>query len=248
MKKILLLVLVSVLSSVMLFGCKKNETSAADTLIIGTNPEFPPFEYIEQGNIVGFDVDLMNEVAKLIGKKVEFKNMAFDSLLIAMQTGKINCIISGMTATDERRQHVNFSDPYFISKQAVLVPSGSDIKKFEDLKGKKIGVVIGYTGDMVVTDMYKDTSSITRYEATGQAIMALTAKKVDATVLDMEPAKEYAANNEGITVLDTALAEEEYSIALPKENTALLEEINNALKTLKENGTYDKIYAKYFNK
>ncbi len=248
MKKILLLVFVSVLSSVMLFGCKKNETSAADTLIIGTNPEFPPFEYIEQGNIVGFDVDLMNEVAKLIGKKVEFKNMAFDSLLIAMQTGKINCIISGMTATDERRQHVNFSDPYFISKQAVLVPSGSDIKKFEDLKGKKIGVVIGYTGDMVVTDMYKDTSSITRYEATGQAIMALTAKKVDATVLDMEPAKEYAANNEGITVLDTALAEEEYSIALPKENTALLEEINNALKTLKENGTYDKIYAKYFNK
>lgn len=248
MKKILLLVLVSVLSSVMLFGCKKSETAAADTLVVGTNAEFPPFEYIEQGNIVGFDVELMNEISKIIGKKVEFKNMAFDSLLIAMQTGKINCIISGMTATDERRQHVNFSEPYFVSKQAVIVPENSDIQKFEDLKGKKIGVVIGYTGDMVVTDMYKDTSAITRYEATGQAIMALTAGKVDATVLDMEPAKEYVANNEGIKVLDTALAEEEYSIALPKDNTALLEEINNALKTLKENGTYDKIYAKYFNK
>lgn len=247
MKKILLLVLVSVLSLVMLFGCKKSET-ADDTLIVGTNAEFPPFEYIEQGNIVGFDVDLMNEISKLTGKKVEFKNMAFDSLLIAMQTGKINCIISGMTATDERRQHVNFSEPYFVSKQAVIVPENSDIQKFEDLKGKKIGVVIGYTGDMVVTDMYKDTSSITRYEATGQAIMALTAGKVDATVLDMEPAKEYVANNEGIKVLDTALAEEEYSIALPKDNTALLEEINKALKTLKENGTYDKIYSKYFNK
>lgn len=248
MKKILLLVLVSVLSSVMLFGCKKSETAASDTLIVGTNAEFPPFEYIEQGQIVGFDVDLMNEISKLTGKKVEFKNMAFDSLLIAMQTGKINCIISGMTATEERRQHVNFSTPYFVSKQAVIVPENSDIQKFEDLKGKKIGVVIGYTGDMVVTDMYKDTSSITRYEATGQAIMALTAGKVDATVLDMEPAKEYVANNEGIKVLDTALAEEEYSIALPKDNTALLEEINKALKTLKENGTYDKIYAKYFNK
>ena len=247
MKKILLLVLVSVLSLVMLFGCKKSET-ADDTLIVGTNAEFPPFEYIEQGNIVGFDVDLINEISKIIGKKVEFKNMAFDSLLIAMQTGKINCIISGMTATDERRQHVNFSTPYFVSKQAVIVPGDSDIQKFEDLKGKKIGVVIGYTGDMVVTDMYKDTSSITRYEATGQAIMALTAGKVDATVLDMEPAKEYVANNKGIKVLDTALAEEEYSIALPKDNTALLEEINKALKTLKENGTYDKIYAKYFNK
>lgn len=247
MKKILLLVLVSVLSSVMLFGCKKSET-AADTLIVGTNAEFPPFEYIEQGQIVGFDVDLMNEISKITGKKVEFKNMAFDSLLIAMQTGKINCIISGMTATDERRQHVNFSTPYFVSKQAVIVPENSDIQKFEDLKGKKIGVVIGYTGDMVVTDMYKDTSSITRYEATGQAIMALTAGKVDATVLDMEPAKEYVANNEGIKVLDTALAEEEYSIALPKDNTALLDEINKALQTLKENGTYDKIYAKYFNK
>lgn len=248
MKKILLLVLVSVLSSAMLFGCKKSETAASDTLIVGTNAEFPPFEYIEQGQIVGFDVDLMNEISKLTGKKVEFKNMAFDSLLIAMQTGKINCIISGMTATDERRQHVNFSTPYFVSKQAVIVPENSNIQKFEDLKGKKIGVVIGYTGDMVVTDMYKDTSSITRYEATGQAIMALTAGKVDATVLDMEPAKEYVANNEGIKVLDTALAEEEYSIALPKDKTALLDEINKALQTLKENGTYDKIYAKYFNK
>lgn len=248
MKKILLLVLVSVLSSAMLFGCKKSETAAADTLIVGTNAEFPPFEYIEQGQIVGFDVDLMNEISKLTGKKVEFKNMAFDSLLIAMQTGKINCIISGMTATDERRQHVNFSTPYFISKQAIIVPENSDIQKFEDLKGKKIGVVIGYTGDMVVTDMYKDTSSITRYEATGQAIMALTAGKVDAAVLDMEPAKEYVANNGGIKVLDTALAEEEYSIALPKDKTALLDEINKALQTLKENGTYDKIYVKYFNK
>lgn len=247
MKKILLLVLVSVLSLVMLFGCKKSET-ADDTLIVGTNAEFPPFEYIEQGNIVGFDVDLIDEISKIIGKKVEFKNMAFDSLLIAMQAGKINCIISGMTATDERRQYVNFSEPYFVSKQAVIVPEDSDIQKFEDLKGKKIGVVIGYTGDMVVTDMYKDTSSITRYEATGQVIMALTAGKVDATVLDMEPAKKYVANNKGIKVLDTALAEEEYSIALPKDNTALLEEINKALKTLKENGTYDKIYAKYFNK
>ena len=247
MKKILLLVLVSVLSLVMLFGCKKSET-ADDTLIVGTNAEFPPFEYIEQGNIVGFDVDLINEISKIIGKKVEFKHMAFDSLLIAMQAGKINCIISGMTATDERRQYVNFSEPYFVSKQAVIVPEDSDIQKFEDLKGKKIGVVIGYTGDMVVTDMYKDTSSITRYEATGQVIMALTAGKVDATVLDMEPAKKYVANNKGIKVLDTALAEEEYSIALPKDNTALLEELNKALKTLKENGTYDKIYAKYFNK
>lgn len=247
MKKILLLVLVSVLSSVMLFGCKKSET-AADTLIVGTNAEFPPFEYIEQGNIVGFDVDLINEISKIIGKKVEFKNMAFDSLLIAMQAGKINCIISGMTATDARRQHVNFSEPYFVSKQAVIVPEDSDIQKFEDLKGRKIGVVIGYTGDIVVTDKYKDTSSITRYDATGQAVMALTAGKIDATVLDMEPAKEYVANNKGIKVLDTALAEEEYSIALPKDNTALLDEINKALKTLKENGTYDKIYAKYFNK
>ena len=247
MKKILLLVLVSVLSLVMLFFFFKSET-VDDTLIVGTNAEFPPFEYIEQGNIVGFDVDLINEISKIIGKKVEFKNMAFDSLLIAMQAGKINCIISGMTATDERRQYVNFSEPYFVSKQAVIVPEDSDIQKFEDLKGKKIGVVIGYTGDMVVTDMYKDTSSITRYEATGQVIMALTAGKVDATVLDMEPAKKYVANNKGIKVLDTALAEEEYSIALPKDNTALLEEINKALKTLKENGTYDKIYAKYFNK
>lgn len=248
MKKILLSMLVVIISSVVLFGCKKNEASLSDTLIVGTNPEFPPFEYIEQGKIVGFDIDLLNEVAKIIGKKVEFKNMAFDSLLIAMQTGKINCIISGMTATDERRKHVNFSTPYFSSKQSVIVQADSDIKNFEDLNNRKIGVVIGYTGDMVVTDMYKDTASITRYEATGQAIMAITTKKVDAIVLDMEPAKEYVANNPGLIVLDTALAEEDYSIALPKDNTILLNEINNALEEMRKNGTYQKIYEKYFNK
>lgn len=247
MKKILLLAVMVIATTTMLFGCKKSEPSA-DTIIIGTNAEFPPFEYLEQGKIAGFDIDLMNEISKIIGKKIEFKNMAFDSLLIAMQAGKINCIISGMTATDERRQHVNFSEPYFISKQAVLVPENSNIKNFDDLKGKKIGVVIGYTGEMVVKDMYKDTSEIISYEATGQAVMAVSAGKVDAVVLDMEPAKKYAANNAGLAVLDTALAEEEYSIALPKESTALLDEINKALNTLKENGTYDKIYSKYFNK
>ena len=131
MKKILLLTVMVIAATTMLFGCKKSEPSA-DTIIIGTNAEFPPFEYLEQGKIAGFDIDLMNEISKIIGKKIEFKNMAFDSLLIAMQAGKINCIISGMTATDERRQHVNFSEPYFISKQAVLVPENSNIKNFDD--------------------------------------------------------------------------------------------------------------------
>lgn len=247
MKKILLVISVIVLSTTMLFGCKK-EQGAENKLIVGLNAEFPPFEYIEKGEIVGFDIDLMNEVAKLLGKEVEYKHMAFDGLLLAMQTKKINLIVSGMTATEERRKHVDFSEPYFTSKQAVIVKENSSITNFESLKGKKIGVVLGFTGDLAVTEQFKDTAEILRYDSTGQVVLGLISDKVDVIVIDSEPAKEYVANNKGLKMLDTPLAEEEYSIALPKNSDALLHDINSALITLKNNGTYDKIYAKYFNK
>ncbi len=246
MKKILLLVTVLVFTAA-LFGCKKNN-SDNNVLTVGLNAEFPPFEYIEQGEIVGFDIDLMNEISKIINKEVKYQHMAFDGLLMAMQTGKIDIIVSGMTATEERRKNVLFSDPYFTSKQAVIVQENSNITNFSQLEGKKIGVVLGFTGDTAVTAEYTGKAEILRFDAAPQLVLALTSNKVDALVIDYEPAKEYIANNKGLKLLDTPLAVEEYSIALPKDKEQLLNDINKAIATLKSNGVYDNLYKKYFNK
>ena len=251
LKKFLLIMLITVFSFAAISGCKKSgenaDKSGSAKLIVGTNAEFEPFEYFDGNKIVGFDIDLMNEIGKVIGKKIEFKNMAFDALLLSLQSQKIDAIISGMTATDDRRVHVAFTNPYFVSKQAIIIAEGTPVKVFEDLEGKNIGVVLGYTGDIAVTEKFKYNSKITRYNGTSEVIIALSSGKIDAAVIDMEPAKNYSAQNKGLVVLETALAEEEYSIALRKEDKQLLEEINKAIDTLKSNGTYDKLVAKYFN-
>ena len=246
MKRFLLLLAVAALSVFMFTGCKKS-AEESNKLVVGLNAEFPPFEYKDaSGQIVGFDVDLMNEIGKLINKEIEYKNIAFDSILIALQSGKINISISGMTATDERRQVVNFSTPYFISKQAIVTLEDSAITNYDDLTGKTIGVVLGYTGDLAITEKYKDKANIIKFDSADQLVLALNSKKMDLAVIDMEPAKKYVENNKGLKLVETPLAEEEYSIAIPKGNEQLLQDINNALETLKSNGTYDKIHAKYF--
>lgn len=223
-------------------GCKK---SNGNSIYVGTNAEFQPFEYLDNGVITGFDIELIQEVGKLIGKEVVIKNMAFDGLLPALQAKKIDMIVSGMTETDERKKSVNFSTPYFTSKQAILVNNDTDIiKSFDDLKGHNIGVVLGYTGDIIVTGI--EGVKIQRYNATSESIMALKAKKVDAVVLDSEPAKNYVKYNESLKLIDTDLAEEDYAMAISKENTELLKSVNDALATLRANGTYDKLIAKYF--
>ena len=237
--------------AVSVYGCKKAEKTetvapaAEEIIYVGTNAEFPPFGYLENGEMVGFDIDLINEIAKTAGKKIEIKNMAFDGLLPAMQVGKIDVIISGMTVTDERKKSVNFSDTYFISKQAILInEDNQNIKSFEDLPKNKVGVVLGYTGDLIVTEM---GGPIERFNADSQAILALNSKKVDAVVIDSEPARNYAKYNKGLKVIETDLAEEEYAIAVNKDKPELLNDINNALRTLRENGTYDALMEKYFS-
>lgn len=246
MKRFLLLLAIASMSVFMLAGCKKS-AEESNKLVVGLNAEFPPFEYKEaNGDIVGFDVDLMNEIGKLINKEIEYKNMGFDSILLAIQSGKIDLSISGMTATDERRKVVNFSNPYFISKQAIITTKDTAIIDFNDLSGKTIGVVLGYTGDIAVTAKYKDKANIMKFDSGDQIILALNSKKVDVAVIDMEPAKKYVEYNKNLKLTDTPLAEEEYSIAIPKGKEKLVEDINKALDTLKSNGTYDKIYSKYF--
>ena len=227
-------------------GCQKKEEK--NKIYVGTNAEFEPFEYRDGDKIIGFDVDLINEIAKIIGKDIEFVDMAFDGLLPALQAKKIDIIIAGMTATEDRKQFVNFSDPYYESKQTILVhKDNKDIYGFDSLQGKNVGVVLGYTGDLIVSEM--SNVNVQRYGATSEAIIALKSQKVDAVVLDSEPAKQYFDQNNDLKLvisLDEEVSSEEYAIAMRKEDTELLAQINEALQTIKDNGTYDALISKYF--
>lgn len=241
-KKIIIITSLLLISLMAFMSCSKKENK----LYVGTNAEFVPFEYREGDQIVGFDVDLINEVAKIIKQDIEFVDMAFDGLLPALQSKKIDIIIAGMTATEERKKFVNFSEPYYNSQQSILVhKDNNDIIGFDNLEGKNVGVVLGYTGDLIVSEMSNVNAQ--KYGATSEAVIALKSKKVDAVVLDYEPAKQYFNQNDDLKLIITDSVNEEYAIAMRKEDTELLKKVNDALNTIKENGTYDMLIEKYFN-
>lgn len=219
-------------------------TFAKGKLYVGTNAEFPPFEYLENGKIVGFDIELIEAIGKKIDMEVIIKDMSFDGLIPALQTNKIDVVIAGMTASEERKLAVNFSKPYYTANQVIILnDDNTDIKSFDNLNGKLVGVVLGFTGDVVVSDM-KDVKN-KKYNASYAAIMELQNKKIDAVVLDSETALNYVKNNKGIKLAETEGEAEEYAIAISKKNTELLNKINTALDELKTDGTYEALIKKY---
>lgn len=219
---------------------------AKEKIYVGTNAEFPPFEYLENGEIKGFDMELVNEIGKILDADIKIVDMAFDGLLPALQMKKVDLVIAGMTANEERMKTVSFTQPYYTASQVIIVKEGNDsIKSLNDLKGKKVGVMLGFTGDMVVSEI--EGVKIERFNAAYAGIMALQAGKVEAVVLDSEPAKNYVAQNKGLVLADADAEQEEYAIAVRKNDKALLEKVEKALKEIKENGTYDKLLQKYFN-
>ena len=219
---------------------------AKEKIYVGTNAEFPPFEYLENGEIKGFDMELVNEIGKILDADIKIVDMAFDGLLPALQMKKVDLVIAGMTANEERMKTVSFTQPYYTASQVIIVKEGNDsIKSFNDLKGKKVGVMLGFTGDMVVSEI--EGVKIERFNAAYAGIMALQAGKVEAVVLDSEPAKNYVAQNKGLVLADADAEQEEYAIAVRKNDKTLLEKVEKALKEIKENGTYDKRLQKYFN-
>lgn len=218
-----------------------------DKLIVGTDAtEFQPFEYMENGEITGFDIELIKEIGKVLGKKVEFKNISFSGLLPALQVGKLDAVIAGLTVTDERKKYINFSESYYTSKQLIIVNKNNNkIKSLDDLEGYKVGVVLGCTGDLLGTEM-KDKIKLNRYNTTSQCIIALNHNKIDAIILDSEPAKSFVKHNEKLKLINNNAAKEEYAIAIRKKDKELLKDINYGLNTLKENGVYKKLSEKYF--
>jgi len=215
-------------------------------LIMATNAFFQPYEYYEGDKIVGIDAEIAEAIAKKLGLELEIKDVEFDSIIAGVQTNKYDFGMAGMTVTDERKQAVNFSNTYATGIQAIIVKEGSDIKDCDGLLAGdyKVGVQTGTTGDIYMTDEIGD-DRIVRYSKGNDAVMALTTGKIDAVVIDNEPAKSFVAANEGLTILETPYAVEDYAMCMNKENTVLLEKINAALKELTDDGTIPAIIEKY---
>ena len=224
------------------------ETEAAEgetkgTLIMSTNAEFPPYEFHEGGEIVGIDVEIAAAIAKEMGMGFEVEDVAFDSIIPEVQSGKADFGAAGMTVTEDRKQSVDFSDTYATATQVIIVTEDSEIAAPADLEGKTIGVQLGTTGDIYACDIADAT--VEQYNKGFEAVQALTQGKIDAVIIDGEPAKVFVEQNEGLKILDEAFTTEEYAICVKKGNTELLEGINAAIANLKESGELDKIVAKY---
>ncbi len=246
MKKILALALVlmfAVSGMAMAEGTK--------TLVMGTNAEFPPYEYYDGDAIVGIDAEIAQAICDKLGYTLEIQDMDFNAIIAAVQSGKIDFGMAGMTVTEDRLTQVSFSTSYATGVQVVIVKEDSAITSVDDLfnGGYVIGVQISTTGDLYSTWDLEDAglATIERYNKGADAVAALMTGKVDCVIIDNEPAKAFVAANEGLKILDTQYAVEDYAIAISKDNTELLDEINTALEALIADGTVQTIVDKYIS-
>ena len=222
------------------------ETTLAETKAEAeaTDAEFAPWEYYEGDKIVGIDPEIAQAIADKLGMTLEIEDMAFDSIIPAVTSGKADFGAAGMTVDEDRMVFVDFTDTYANASQVIIVKETSEIAGSADLADKKIGVQLGTTGDLLATDLAGD-GNVERYNKGFEAVQALLQDKIDAVVIDSAPANVFVEQSQGLKVCDEAMSQEEYAIAVAKGNTELLDKINGALKELKEDGTIDAIMNKY---
>ena len=223
----------------------------AKVYVVGTDAAYAPFEsQNEKGEIVGFDIEVVQAVAKKAGIEVKFVNTPWEGIFNALGQGDRDMIVSAVTITAERKGTMDFSDPYFDAQQLIAVKDGSKVAKFADLKKLKVGVQTGTTGDEAVTKlMGKTSAAIKRFESTPLALKELEAGGVDAVVADNGVIINYVANNPGgkfKSIADKEFVPEQYGIALKKGNTELQAKLNKGLAEIRADGSYDAIFTKYF--
>lgn len=224
-------------------GCSNRE----DKLIMVTEAGFAPYEYYADGKIVGVDVEIAKEIAKELGKELVVKDVAFDSIIHEVKSGKADIGVAGISYTEERAKQVDFSINYTSSKQVIVVRSNSLIDKLDDIKNKKIAVQLGSVADMYVSEYYKE-KNIVRQKKYLAAIQDLKDGKVDCVVMDELPAREMAKNNSDIRILSEILAEDSYGIIVDKGNSELLSVINRVIEKLKSEGKIDEYILEYSSK
>lgn len=262
MKKVIGIILALAMlmtAALLVTSCGKEEGK----LVMATNAAFPPYEFKDGDKIVGIDAEIAEAIAGELGLELEIVDTEFGSIIGGVQTGKYDIGMAGMTVTDERKESVNFSNTYAKAKQVVIVPADSEIESFEEFytefdadgnpaavaDGVKIGVQQDTTGDIYSSDDPEKwgfgEDNVLRYKTGADAVQALLAGKVTCVIIDNEPAKSFVAANEGLKILDGAYADEDYAIAVGKDNEELLKNINDALAKLTESGKLDEIVAKY---
>lgn len=249
MKKMFALMLVVLMGVCLFTACAPANTE--DILVMATNANFPPYEYMEGNEYAGIDIELAEKIAEKLGKKLVIENVEFGSIVSGVQTGKYDVGIAGLTVTEDRKTQVNFTDSYATGVQVVIVKEGSKIGTIEDLSGESvmIGVQQDTTGHIYASDTVENggygEDHVIAYLNGADAVNALVSNKVNAVIIDNEPAKAFVAANEGLKILETEWITEDYAIAVNKDDTQLLADINQALAELKADGTIEKIVNKY---
>lgn len=254
----------TILASGLLAGCGSDDEKTTETknpttlsaiqdnkvLTVGTDATFQPFEFKdEKGEYAGFDMDLIREIGKELGaEEVKFVDTDFKGLVPGLQGKKFDMIVSAMYITDERKETIDFSDTYFPGGLSIMTKKGDEsIKGLDDLKGKKVSVQIG-TKSVEFLKNYSSDIKLAEVEKNVEMFLELESGRVDAVVTGLPAAKVYAKANDKVQVLEGTLTEEFYGYGIRKEDKELTEAVNKAIKTVKENGTYDEIVEKWFGK
>ena len=247
MKKIIALVLCALMIVCVFSGCGAkgktlDDVKAAGKLVVATSPDFPPFESIEGGKVVGIEVDILKLVCEELGVELEIVQMDFDSVLLGIQSAKYDCGMSGITASEDRKQNMLFTAPYYNAAQVIVVKEGSAIAGKADLEGKKVSVQTGTTADAGCTDAGYDVQA---FAANADAKAALTTGKVDAWVVDNLTAMQMVEEGDGLVILDEKMTEEPYAFAFAFGSEDLVAEIDTILAKLIADGTVEAIFAEY---
>jgi ABC-type amino acid transport substrate-binding protein len=219
--------------------------SGGEPLTVGSDIPYPPFEQGKSGEYTGFDIELMEAIGEKIGRTPEFQDTSFETIFRDVQQGKFEAVISAATITEEREKAVDFSNPYYLSEQAVLVKEGSEVKSLEDLDGKTVAVQQGTTGQELAKEELGD-SEVRPYPEGPDAVNALKAGTVEGVIIDAPVAQNAVEKSGGVEIAEKVPTEEEYGIAVAQGETELLEEINKGLEEVLEDGTYKTIYEKWF--
>jgi polar amino acid transport system substrate-binding protein len=228
-------------------GGGAEEAGGGEPLTVGSDIPYPPFELGKSGEYTGFDIELMEAIGEKIGRTPEFQDTSFETIFRDVAQGKFEAVISAATITEEREKEVAFSDPYYLSEQAILVQEGSDVGGIEDLEGKTVAAQQGTTG-LELGKEKANAGELRPYPEGPDAINALKAGTVEAVIIDQPVAQNAVEKEGGVEISESVPTEESYGIALAKDNTKLLQEINKGLEEVISEGTYKTIYEKWFHK
>ena len=226
----------------MFAACGGNKETAQKVYVVGTNAEYPPFEYVENGEIAGFDAEIIKEAAKRMGIEYKWLNTNFDGLIPALQTKKVDIVIAGMSVTPEREKAVNFSVPYLTSNVAIVTNSKNPIKDMNDLSGKSYGVELGTTKENSARKI--TGAEVVPFSSTTGALVALKSGKVDGIVLDESVSSKYIEKNPEL-VLVGVMEGEPKAAAFNKDDKELMENFSKVLEEMIADGTVAELKEKY---